>query len=274
MTVYIGECKDVMAEKIANDSVDLIVTSPPYADARKDTYGGVNVNKYVEWFSPIAEQIRRVLKPTGSFILNIKEKTVDGQRSLYVYDLVSHLNRDIGLRWVDEFVWIKTSIMPIGAKTRFKDGFERVYHFSKQKDFKIDKTRVKVPPKPSTVSRLKRELKNRSSTESKTGSGFKRDVLDTCQSEDGLVFPSNVLTFASLCHNVGHSAAFPSYLPEWFIKLLTNEGDTVLDPFLGSGTTYYVAKNMNRVPIGIEIHESYLENIQRNIETNGAKQQM
>ena len=268
MTIHIGDCLEVMRDKIDDDSIDLIVTSPPYADRRKNTYGGVSPDEYVNWFSPIAQQIKRVMKPTGSFILNIKEQCSDGERTLYVYDLVSHLKRELGFRWVDEFCWHKTKIVPSGHKNRFKDGWERIYHFTKEKHFKIDKTRVKVPAQPSTLKRLKTGEKRGDAFDVRvttTGSNFRMVTANASGDENGMVFPSNVLTLSAVCHNTGHSAAFPTALPEWFIKILTDEGDMVLDPFVGSGTTYYVARHMGRVPIGIDIHKEYLDIINDNM---------
>src|SRR2546426_3779608 len=98
-----GDSLSVLREMPAN-FVDLIVTSPPYADSRKKTYGGIHPDKYVEWFSPISAELKRVLKPNGTFILNIKEKVVGSERHTYVIELVLHLRRQ-GWLWTEEFIW-------------------------------------------------------------------------------------------------------------------------------------------------------------------------
>ncbi|MDD2480309.1 MAG: DNA methyltransferase, partial [Victivallaceae bacterium] len=90
--VYLGDCKKQL-QLFSENSVDLIVTSPPYADQRKSTYGGIHPDKYVEWFLPISKQLLRVLKPSGTFVLNIKEKVVDGQRSTYVLELIMEMKK-------------------------------------------------------------------------------------------------------------------------------------------------------------------------------------
>ncbi|MCY4444098.1 MAG: site-specific DNA-methyltransferase [Proteobacteria bacterium] len=236
-----------------SDSVDLIVTSPPYADARKRTYGGIKPDEYVEWFSVRADEMLRILKPTGSFVLNIKEKCVNGERHTFVLDLILALKREVGFRWVEEYIWHKTTSAPGKWKYRFRDSWERILHFSKTKEVKMNQDEVKVPIGNWTESRLKNMSDNdKKRMESATDSGIGRKI----EAWDGksLVYPSNVLHRAPICHNTGHSAAFPEWLPEFFIKLFTDKDDVVLDPFLGSGTTFCVAKKLDRFPIGIEIN--------------------
>ncbi len=106
-----GDCLDVM-RRMPADFVDLIVTSPPYADARAHTYGGIRPDEYVPWFVERAVEMHRVLKPTGSFVLNIKEKAVSGERHTYVLELILALKREVGFRWVEEYIWHKTTSAP------------------------------------------------------------------------------------------------------------------------------------------------------------------
>ena len=103
--IFLGDCKEQL-KLIADNSVDLVITSPPYADQRKNTYGGIPHDKYVEWFLPISKQLLRVLKPTGTFILNIKEKVVEGERSIYVMELIIEMRKQ-GWLWTEEFIWQK-----------------------------------------------------------------------------------------------------------------------------------------------------------------------
>jgi len=249
--------------KLADNSVDLIVTSPPYADQRKDTYGGIHPNKYVEWFLPISKELLRVLKTDGTFILNIKEKVVNGERSTYVMELIIEMRKQ-GWLWTEEFIWHKKNSFPGKWPNRFRDSWERLIQFNKSKTFNMYQDEVKIP----IGDWAKGRLKNLSDTDkirdnAKNGSGFGKNVSNWVGKET--VYPTNVLHLATECNNKNHSAAFPEELPEWFIKLFTKEFDTVLDPFAGSGTTLFVSNRMKRHSIGIEIMPEYYEMIKSKI---------
>ena len=249
--IHIGDCLDVMAS-FPDNSISLIVTSPPYADARKHTYGGIHPDDYVEWFCVRAHQMLRILSPDGSLVLNIKEKAIDGERHTYVLDLILALKREVGFRWVEEYIWHKTTAAPGKWKYRFRDSWERLLHFSKTRSVKMNQDAVKVPVGDWTKTRLANMSDtDRRRRESATGSNIGRRIA--AWESRPLVNPTNVLHHPPICHNTGHSAAFPEWLPEFFVKLFTDEGDVVLDPFLGSGTTYRVAQQLNRTPVGIEI---------------------
>ena len=261
--IYLGDSKDVL-KKIADNSVDLIVTSPPYADQRKNTYGGIHPDKYVEWFLPISEQLLRVLKPTGTFVLNIKEKVVNGERSTYVMELILAMRKQ-GWLWTEEFIWHKKNSYPGKWPNRFRDSWERLIQFNKEKKFNMYQEEVMVP----MGDWAKQRMKNLSDTdktrdESKVGSGFGKNISNWTNRDNA--YPTNVLHLATECNNKNHSATFPENLPEWFIKLFTKNGDTVLDPFMGSGTTNFVAQRMNRNSIGIEILPEYFEMVKEKTE--------
>jgi len=262
--ILLGDCKDVL-KQIPDNSIDLIFTSPPYADQRKNTYGGIAPNEYVEWFLPISQELLRVLKPTGTFILNIKEKVVEGERSTYVIELILALRKQ-GWFWTEEFIWHKKNSYPGKWSNRFRDSWERLLQFNKDKKFNMYQDEVRVPIGDWAKSRLK----NLSETDkvrdnAKNGSGFGKNISNWVGKE--MVYPTNVLHFATECQNKNHPAAFPENLPEWFIKLFTQENDTVLDPFAGSGTTLKVAQRMKRNAIGIEILPEYHEMMLKEIET-------
>ena len=256
-----GDCLAVLADMPA-DSVDLIVTSPPYADARRRTYGGVKPADYVDWFAPRAAEMLRVLKPTGSLVLNIKEKAIDGERHTYVLELILHLKREIGFRWVEEYIWHKTTAAPGKWKYRFRDAWERVLHFAKTRDVKMRQEAVMVPTGDWNKARLKNMSDNdRSRQESATHSGVGRRI--SAWEGRALAYPSNVLHASPVAHNTGHSAPFPDWLPEFFIKLFTDPGDLVVDPFAGSGTTSRVALRLGRRAVGIEILAERVEPVTR-----------
>ncbi len=247
--IICGDCVTVLKD-FPSDSVDLIVTSPPYADSRKKTYGGIHPDKYVEWFLPKSEQFLRVLKPTGTFILNIKEKVFNGERHTYVLELVLKMRRQ-GWLWTEEFVWHKKNCYPGKWPNRFRDAWERCLQFNKQKKFNMYQDNVVVPMGDWAKSRLR----NLSGTdkvrdESRVESGFGKNVSNWLKRD--MAYPTNVLHLATECANKNHSATFPLALPEWFIKLFTEKGDVVLDPFVGSGTSAVAAKRLRRRYIGID----------------------
>ncbi|MBU6411198.1 MAG: site-specific DNA-methyltransferase [Verrucomicrobia bacterium] len=270
-----GDCLTVLADYPAN-FFDLIVTSPPYADRRKNTYGGISPEKYVDWFLPRGGQFLRVLKPAGTFILNIKEKAENGERHTFVLELILALRKQ-GWLWTEEFIWHKRNCYPGKWPNRFRDAWERCLQFNKTRHFKMNQEAVMVPMGDWKDARLKSLGKNDVVRfDSQVGSGFGKNIENWVGREKA--YPSNVLHLATECGNKSHSAAFPEALPEWFIRLFTDEGDLVLDPFLGSGTTCAVAQRLRRNSVGVEILADYCGLAEAEIKTadyqlfeNGAK---
>ena len=254
--IFENDCLDVLSWLPPN-CIDLIVTSPPYADQRSHTYGGIHPDKYVEWFLPIAAELKRVLKKEGSFILNIKERVMNGERHTYVLELILALRKQ-GWLWTEEYMWHKRNSYPGKWPNRFRDGWERCLHFTNDKHFAMYQDAVRVPMGDWSQSRLR----NLSETDkrrdnSHVQSGFGKKIENWVGRE--LAYPDNVLHMATECSNRGHSATFPVELPAWFIKLFTQPGDVVLDPFLGSGTAAVAAKQLGRRCIGIEINPEYVQ---------------
>lgn len=262
--LILGDCAQEL-KKLDDNSIDLIVTSPPYADARKKTYGGIHPDKYVDWFLPISEELLRVLKPTGTFILNIKERVVNGERHTFVLELILKM-REQGWLWTEEFIWHKKNSYPGKWPNRFRDAWERLLQFNKEKKFKMFQESVMVPMGDWAKTRLKKlSERDRIRDESRAKSGFGKNISNWLGRQ--MAYPTNVLHMATECSNKNHSAVFPEALPEWFIKLFTEEGDWVLDPFMGSGTTIRVAQRLHRNSIGIEINEEYYKHVKKSTQS-------
>ena len=254
--ILLGDCEEVLKE-VPDGSVDLIFTSPPYADQRRQTYGGIRPDDYVDWFMPKADQFFRVLKPTGTFVLNIKERVVDGERHTYVMELILEMRRR-GWLWTEEFMWHKRNSHPGKWPNRFRDNWERLIQFNKHRKFNMYQDAVMVP----VGSWAEHRLANLSATdktrdESRVGSGFGKNVSNWVGRE--MVYPNNVIHMATESSNQRHSAVFPVALPTWFIKLFTKRNDTVLDPFIGSGSTAVAALRLGRHYIGIDTNPEYVE---------------
>jgi len=252
-----GDCLDVLSKTFPDNTFDLIITSPPYADSRAKTYGGIHPDDYVEWFLPRAEEFQRVLKPSGTFILNIKEKVVDGERHTYVLELILALRRQ-GWLWTEEYIWHKKNCYPGKWPNRFRDAWERCLQFNKSRKFKMFQDAVRVPMGNWSETRLKSLGKNDVVRfDSRVGSGFGKNIANWLGRH--LAYPTNVLHLATETGNKQHSASFPLALPEWFIRLFTEEGDWVLDPFVGSGTTCEAAQRLRRNSVGIDIKSEYID---------------
>jgi DNA modification methylase len=254
--IILGDCNEKLKE-LGDNSIDLIFTSPPYADQRKNTYGGIPPDKYVDWFLPISKELYRVVKPSGTFVLNIKERVVAGERHTYVIDLILEMRKQ-GWIWTEEYIWHKKNCYPGKWSNRFRDSWERLIQFNKSKKFNMYQESVMVPVGDWAKNRLKNlSQTDKSRDESKAGSGFGKNVSHWLDRE--YAYPTNVIHMATECGNKNHSAVFPEALPEWFIKLFTKEGDWVLDPFVGSGTTCKAAQRLKRNSIGIELQQGYYD---------------
>lgn len=254
--IFLGDCAQVL-QRLPNACIDLIVTSPPYADQRSSTYGGIHPDKYVEWMLPRTAQMFRVLKDSGSFVLNIKEKAVEGQRHTYVLELILALKKQ-GWLWTEEYVWHKRNCYPGKWPNRFRDAWERCLHFTKNRKFKMNQQSVMVPMGDWAQTRLKSLGKNDVVRhDSQVGNAFGKNIANW-QGRD-MAYPTNVLHLATECGNKGHSATFPLSLPQWFIKLFTDPGDVVLDPFVGSGTTVEAACGLDRCVLGVDVLDEYVQ---------------
>lgn len=264
---YVGDCMK-LSKELPDNSIDLIITSPPYANTV--SYGdGVNVfnpEDYVDWFLPLFYEAKRFLKETGSFILNINDRATNGERNIYVYDLVTRIVKETGLKLFDRYIWHKKSALPMPGDKRLNDRVEYIFHFVKNtKKFKTYTDRVRVPYKAVSLNRFKSKvhgndiIKEDGTTElSQRGSSEPHPLGAK---------PTTVFNFntGSALRGNKHPAPFHPDLPEWFINWLTDEGDIILDPFMGGGTVAEVAKKMKRKYIGFEINPKYIDLIEERL---------
>jgi len=266
---YHADALDVL-RRLPADSVALVLTSPPFALRRQKAYGNVAASEYVEWFWPFAEEIQRVLRPDGSFVLDLGPawKPHSGTRSLYQYELVLRLARLFHL--AQEFYWYNPSKLPTPAeyvtirRTRVKDAVNTLWWLSKTEAPQADNRRVLRPYSPS-MRRLLRD-------------GYKvarrpsqHDISPHFRRDNGGAIPPNLLAIPNTrsnddyfrrCRAAGlpiHPARFPPPLPEFFIRFLTEPKQLVLDPFAGSNVTGQVAESLGRRWLGIEINADYVE---------------
>jgi DNA modification methylase len=269
-----GDCRDgaTVARLLDGARADLVITSPPYATQREyDPASGfkpVAPDEYVEWYRAVAENVQTILAADGSYFVNIKEHAADGERHLYVKDLVIAHKRKWGWRFVDEFCWRKTDNgVPGGWGNRFKNAWEPVFHFCRQPEIKF---------RPKAVGHVSEDCFDYSPNNPKSTSGS--GLLGTgargsaaaqpgADDEDGrftgIARPSNVVEVKSESSQGSHSAPFPRALVEFFVKAFSDPGDIVFDPFLGSGTTMAAAHVLGRTGFGVEISPAYCDVILR-----------
>lgn len=249
-----GDSRTVLAD--FEGQFDLIVTSPPYADARKKHYDSIHPDNFAEWFFTFHDAFYKALKPTGSLVINIKDKVVDGVRHRYVWETIIGLSHH-GWFAIDDYIWHKPNPMPGHWPTRLRDGWEYCFHLAKSKKPYMNQEAVKQPIGDWAESRLKKlgngDLSRHNSA---NNSGFGRDVSRWVGKK--LVLPSNVLTMALIGKNKKHPAVFPVDLPTFFINLLCPPQGMVLDPFGGSGTTGIAALQLERQSVIIDNNESYI----------------
>lgn len=278
-----GDCRSFAdVERLAAGArVNVCVTSPPYASQRAyDESSGfkpIHPDAYVEWFRDVSANVLSVLAEDGSYFVNIKEHCEDGQRSLYVKDLVLAHVREWGWQFVDEFCWTHGGT-PKEVLRRFKNGWEPIFQLARGGAFKFRPTEVmheceeqparngKHPAKRDGLSgglgfAPKRQKGatglNASLQGTSEGGKFIHDVV--AANTHGLAYPSNVLSVGKNREALGHGAAYPVGLPEFFIKAFSDAGDVVFDPFMGSGTTLIAAEKHQRRALGTEVSPRYCQ---------------
>lgn len=257
LNIYQGDARKVLHNNFPEKHFGLIVTSPPYADARKKHYDSISTKEYPEFIRTFHEEFWRVLKDDGSFVLNIKDKVIKGVRDRYVWKTVMMLC-DLGWHCIDDYLWIKPNAMPGYWPNRLRDEWEYCFHFTKQPKFKMYQNAVKRPIGQWAPKRL--EKLNGKSAErhnSENNSGFGRDLRNWVNKD--LVLPGNTIPVPLVGKDMGHPAVFPVGLPEFFIKLFTKENDRVLDPFAGSGSTGIASIELNRNVVLIDNNTKYIE---------------
>lgn len=268
---YASDSRSLLSA-LPKDSVDLVLTSPPYALHFKKEYGNVEKSDYVNWFLPFAREIHRVLKPEGSFVLNIGGSYNPGTptRSLYQFKLLVALVEQLGFHLAQEFFWYNPAKLPAPAewvtvrRQRVKDSVEYVWWLSKTPWPKADNRNVLLPYSADMERLIKRGYRPKVRP-----SGH--NITGKFQVDRGGSIPSNVIErgnnesnseYIKACRAAGlkvHPARFPAALPEFFIKLCTKDSDLVLDPFAGSNTTGYVAEMLGRRWIASERNEGYVQ---------------
>ena len=282
-----GDCRDpeVVRALVAGHPMNVAITSPPYASQRaydpESGFRPVPPEEYGPWFEAVAANIRSVLAADGSYFLNIKEHADDGERSLYVKDLVCAHVRKWGWRFVDEFCWRKTDNgVPGGWGNRFKNAWEPVFHFCREGKIKFRPDPVSHPsehcfdyspnnPKSTSGSGLlgtgvrgaaAANGLNLSHNRGRTGGcPYCANADDPEGWHAGLARPSNVIEARTECAQGSHAAPYPRPLVEFFLKAFSDAGDAIFDPFLGSGTTMAAAHLLNRRGYGIEISPKYCD---------------
>ena len=258
----LGDCFELIKSQPDN-SVDLVITSPPYSDIVN--YGkDVSIKKpkdYVDWLLPLFNEIERVLKDSGSFILNINDNVSKGIRNYYIYELIHRSQTETKLKLYDTYFWHKKNGIPNGSKKRFRNMTEFIFHFCKNpKDMKFYMDRVLQEPSEATKKRSEHHWSIGNHGEVKDGVRVAKSAMKINNMLKG-IRPDNVVRFntagTARDNTIKHPAPFNVELPLYYINLLTDEGDVVLDPFSGIGTTGMGCKDINRKYIGYELNETY-----------------
>jgi DNA modification methylase len=267
---YAADSRDLLAA-LPSGSVDLALTSPPYALHFKKEYGNVEKREYVEWFLPFAREIYRALTPEGSFILNIGGSYNRGTptRSLYHFKLLIALVEEVGFHLAQECFWYNPAKLPAPAewvtvrRQRIKDSVEYVWWLSKTPWPRADNRQVLAPYSPDMQRLIKRGYRAKVRP-----SGH--NITHKFQADRGGAIPANLIErgnnesnsgYIAACRSAGqkiHPARFPAALPEFFIKLCTTSGQLVVDPFAGSNTTGYVAQTLGRRWIASDLSVEYV----------------
>lgn len=263
--IYKGDSLTLL-KKLDENSIDLIITSPPYSTLKKYIdFSGIPADDYVDWFLPYCKEIERVMKPTGSFILNINDKVDNGFRHPYVFDLISRLHKETNLKMFERLFWNKLKGLP--NRYRFGDRVEFLFWFAKEKGFYFNIDEMRTPYSKKSIQRMKKPLKKRFSRDESNQDS--KEYKKWSPNPKGAL-PTTLVNISSESKRIAdnHVAVYPIELVDYFIKGATKPGDLVLDPFMGTGTTGLSATNLGRNYIGFEMQQDYIEIANQRIRDN------
>jgi len=258
--ILCGDSREVL--KSFKNCVDLIVTSPPYADARKKHYDSISPDEFADWLASFHDVFWNCLKPEGSLIINIKDKVVNGVRHRFVWHAIEKLSQ-LGWYCIEDYIWHKTNAFPGYWPNRFRDSWEYIFHLSKTLRPFMQQDAVKIPIGNWAKNRLKNLTTKHSIRKNSTHTRFGTNLAHWINKKT--VLPTNVLHLPTANRCTGHPAAFPATLPAFFIKLLSPENGLVLDPFSGSGSTGIAAIQLNRHALLIDNQKSYCDLMYRQL---------
>jgi site-specific DNA-methyltransferase (adenine-specific)/site-specific DNA-methyltransferase (cytosine-N4-specific) len=270
-TIICGDSRKVLPR--IKRKAELIVTSPPYGDARKSHYDSINPDHYADWFMTFHKALWNALADDGNLVLNLKDKIVDGTRHRFIWDTIWEYEL-AGWKAVDDYIWRKQNPAPGYWPNRLRDGWEYCFHLAKTTKPNMFQENVKVPIGNWSQPRMSK-LRGTDLVrhQSSNNSGFGRDLRRWLGKT--MVLPSNVIDLPLVGHNYGHPAVYPVGLPDFFIRLFTNENGLVIDPFAGSGSTGIAAINLHRNCILIDNNKKYCNIAYKRIEAesilNGTK---
>ena len=270
--IYQADSSKIAASQIKDHSVDLIMTSPPFGLVRKKEYGNENADNYLAWFRPFAEVFKRILKENGSFVIDIGGAWIPGQptRSLYHFKLLIMLCEEYGFHLAQEFYWWSPSKLPSPAewvtvrRIRVKDAINCIWWLSQSPWPRASNKRVLQPYSPSMKDLLKNGYRAK-----KRPSGH--DISENFSTNNGAAIPPNLIAvpntesnsfYLRYCreHEIDpHPARYPAEIPAYFIRMLTDPGDLVVDPFAGSCVTGEVSERLERKWRCYELYEEYLK---------------
>lgn len=271
-SMYLGDSLEFMRNNLESQSVNLIMTSPPFGLVRKKGYGNVDADKYVEWFRPFGKEFLRIIKPNGSLVIDIGGSWNVGKptRSLYHYELLIMLCRDLGFNLAQEFFWWNPAKLPSPAewvtvrRIRVKDAVNCIWWLSPTPWPKASNRRVQWPYSASMYNLLRSGYRSK-----KRPSGH--DISKKFNIDNGAAIPPNLIALANTESNsqyqryctehglMPNPARYPAAIPEYFIRMLTDPDDLVLDPFAGSCVTGEVSERLNRRWLCVELVKQYLE---------------
>ena len=253
--IHQGDSLELL-KQLPDNSVDLVITSPPYSTLKVYIDNdGILAKDYVNWFIPYCKEIERVIKPTGSFILNINDKVENGFRHPYVFDLISELHKQTGLKMFERLFWNKLKSLP--NRARFGDRVEYLFWFAKEKGFKFNLDEMRTEYSEKSIKRMTKPLKKRFA---RTEGDDNIEYKDWTPNPKGAL-PTTLVNISSESKRIAdnHVAVFPVGLIEYFIKGATDKGDLVLDIFMGTGTTAVAAKKLGRNWMGFELQQDYID---------------